>query len=154
MSETVPDHSTRRYPGRRANHPRGGGIGPYSKPIDRGALGAKLSGRSREGRFLRAFERQLLDHLGHEPNTIERALIARASRVALHLELMDERSFVDGHRFGIHDHNYYVAWSNSFARLLGQLGMKTPKTRSAAASGDGDALAALRNHVANRGEAA
>jgi hypothetical protein len=38
-------------------------IGPYSKLIDRGALGGAIDGRSREGRFLRAYERQLVEHL-------------------------------------------------------------------------------------------
>ena len=46
-----------------------------------------------------------------------------AARLALHLELMDERSLAGGTAFTTHDHHFYVAWSNPLARLLSRLGM-------------------------------
>jgi hypothetical protein len=101
-----------------------GRLGPYSRAIDRGAVGSLLDARSREGRFLRRYEKNLYDHVGGNPTIVERALISRASRVALHLELMDERSLAEGTVLGLHDHQHYVAWSNSLARILGRLGLK------------------------------
>ena len=101
-------------------------LGPHSRAIDRGALGALIDGRSREGRFLRRFEAMLVEHVGGKPSVVQRALISRAARLALHMELMDERSLVDGHVFTEHDHNFYVSWSNALARLLARLGVGSP----------------------------
>ena len=49
--------------------------------------------------------------------------IQRAARLALHLELMDERSLAGDHVFTTHDHLHYVSWSNSLARMLARLGL-------------------------------
>jgi hypothetical protein len=65
-------------------------MGPYSRAIDRGGLGGLISGRSREGRFLRTYEAMLTEHIGGRPSVVQRAMICRAARMALHLELMDE----------------------------------------------------------------
>lgn len=99
-------------------------IGPYSRVIDRGAVGRLIDGRSREGRFLRAYERQLIQHVGGSPSIVQRALISRAARLALHLELIDERSLAGNHQFTTHDHLDYVSWSNALARLLARLGLQ------------------------------
>ena len=101
-----------------------GGLGPYSRLIDRGAIGTSIDGRSREGRFLRAYEAMLLEHIGGNPSIVQRALIQRAARLALHLELMDERALAHGAPFTTHDHLHYVSWSNAIARLLGRLGLQ------------------------------
>src|SRR5437773_2641469 len=50
-------------------------VGPYSRVIDRGALGA-ISGRSRAGRYLRAYEAMLVAHVGGSPTVTQRALIS------------------------------------------------------------------------------
>src|SRR5215204_5360208 len=73
-------------------------LGPYSRVIDRGAIGA-IDGRSREGRFLRAYEKGLIEHVGGTPTITQRALISRTARLALHLELMDERALAEGRGF-------------------------------------------------------
>jgi hypothetical protein len=99
-------------------------MGPYSRVIDRGAIGGRIDGRSREGRFLRHYEDSLTEHCGGHPSVVERCLISRAARLALHLELMDERSLTGNHEFTVHDHNHYVAWSNALARLLARLGLQ------------------------------
>jgi hypothetical protein len=83
-----------------------------------------IDGRSREGRFLRAYERMLLAHVGERPSITQRALISRAARMALHLELLDERALTDRHVFTQHDANYYVSWSNSLSRILARLGFE------------------------------
>jgi hypothetical protein len=43
-------------------------LGPYSRVIDRGAVGGLIDGRSREGRFLRTYEQALFDHVGGRPS--------------------------------------------------------------------------------------
>jgi hypothetical protein len=126
--------------------------GPYSRAIDRGAIGGLIDGRSREGRFLRAYERQLLDHIGNNPSVTQRCLIQRAARLALHLELMDERSLAGDHVFTTHDHLHYVSWSNALARLLARLGLEpaAPRTQTLA-----EAMAeARREREAREGAAA
>src|ERR1051325_574222 len=102
-----------------------GDIGPYSRSIDRGAIGA-VSGRSREGRFLRGYERMLLEHVGGQGTIVQRAMITRAARLALHLELLDEKVFINGYSLTEHDYNHYCAWSNSLCRTLARLGLEQP----------------------------
>ena len=96
--------------------------GPYSRLIDRGALG-EINGSSREGRFLRAYERMLLQQFP-SPSIVQRALISRTARLALHLELMDERALKEGRGFGPTDHHFYCVWANSLARHLAKLGLE------------------------------
>jgi hypothetical protein len=111
--------------GTTADRSKHGRFGPYSRAIDRGAIGA-LNGRSREGRFVRHYESMLVEHCGGNPSITQRALISRAARLALHLELMDERALA-GKPFVEHDHNYCVSWSNSLARMLARLGFDAVK---------------------------
>ena len=59
----------------------------------------------------------LTEHVGGNPSIVQRALISRAARLALHLELIDERSLAGDHIFTTHDHLHYVSWSNALARL-------------------------------------
>jgi hypothetical protein len=99
-------------------------VGPYSRSIDRGSLGSAIDGRSREGRFLRHYEGELVAHCGGSPSVVQRLMISRAARLALHLELMDERVLSGNHVFTTHDNQHYVAWSNALARLLGRLGLE------------------------------
>ena len=95
MTHTAPGPTAHRRP--LTNRPRRKReiVGPYSRLIDRGALGA-INGSSREGRYLRDYEKRLLAHVGGTPSVTQRALITRASRLALHLELLDQRALVEG----------------------------------------------------------
>jgi hypothetical protein len=108
-------------------------MGPYSRAIDRGALGGLISGSSREGRYLRTYEKMLVEHIGGRPSIVQKAMICRAARMALHLELMDERSLVLGRALTQHDYQHYVAWSNSLTRMLSRLGLQ-PATADKAPS--------------------
>jgi hypothetical protein len=113
--------------------PRGnqrGVLGPYSRIIDKGARGA-INGRSREGRYLAAFEAQLLEHLGRPPSIVERALITRCARLSLHLELIDEQAFLESKGLTQCDINHYCAWSNALRRNLLALGIDAPKADAA-----------------------
>ena len=98
-------------------------LGPYSRAIDRGAVGWSIDGRSREGRFLRAYEKMLAQHVGGKPSAVQKALIGRAAKLALHLELMDERTLTAGD-MSERDSRQYLAWSNSLSRALSLLGLK------------------------------
>jgi hypothetical protein len=98
-------------------------LGPYSRTIDRGAIGQSIDGRSREGRFLRAYERMLGLHVGGSPSAVQRQLIARAARLALHIELMDDRALKAG-GMADRDSRQYLAWSNCLNRALRDLGLK------------------------------
>src|SRR5690349_11454796 len=91
--------------------------GPYSRVIDRGALGS-INGRSREGRFLRAYERMLTEHCGGSPSVTQRVLISRTARLALHLELLDERALKEGRGLSATDTHFYITWTNALARHL------------------------------------
>ena len=102
-----------------------GRLGPYSRAIDRGALGSVIPPHSREGRYLRHYEAMLTQHVGGKPSIVERQVIVRASRLALHLELLDERTLSEGKGLGQTDLHFYVSWSNALVRHLEKLGLKS-----------------------------
>jgi hypothetical protein len=93
-----------------------------------------LSGRSREGRYIRALETQLLAHVGGRPSVTERLAIQRLARVSLRLQLFDEK--IDaGAAMTDHDSRVYGALHNSFRLLIRELGLKSdaaPKAPSLA----------------------
>ena len=64
-------------------------IGPHSRALSRGAVGDGLDGRSREGRFIRQAERELLNQLGGDPPFAQRALVRHAVRLMLAAEKFD-----------------------------------------------------------------
>ncbi|HEV2161185.1 MAG TPA: hypothetical protein VGR52_02965 [Stellaceae bacterium] len=70
----------------------------------------------------------LIEHIGGAPNAIQRQLIARAARLALYVEIMDERSLAAG---GMSDRDSasYLAWSNSLRRTLQALGVNETGTK-------------------------
>jgi hypothetical protein len=104
-------------------------LGPYSKALDRGSCGWSIDGRSKEGRFLRAYERMLAEHLGGKPSRVQVELIRRCARLALHLELQDEKSLSDA---GMSDHTarQYLAWHGALVRTLCQLGVRGSPERA------------------------
>jgi hypothetical protein len=113
---------------RSSNGPRR--LGPQSKAIDRGAVGWSIDGRSREGRFLRAYERMLAEHVGGRPSRVQAELIRRASRLALHLEIQDDLSLQTG-QMSDHAGRQYLAWHGALARTLTLLGMESAAPRHA-----------------------
>ena len=66
-------------------------VGPHSRALRRGVVGDQIDGRSREGRFLRAAEAELIAHVGGSPSFTQRLLIRRAARAMLRLELFDAK---------------------------------------------------------------
>ena len=95
-------------------------LGPYSRTLARGSLGGRIDGRSREGRFLAAFEAGLIAQIG-SPTTAQRFLIRRASRAALRLELLDEELQATG-ELSAHGARIYSALGNSLRLCLREIG--------------------------------
>jgi hypothetical protein len=62
--------------------------GAYSRPLRRGALG-DIDGRSKEGRYLRTVEQDLLGQLGPAPSVSQQLLVRRIARALLMLEILD-----------------------------------------------------------------
>jgi hypothetical protein len=98
------------------------GIRPYSHS---GTL-AKLDQRTKEARLLRETLAELLAHVGGRPSAIQRALIEQLVQIRLRLAVMDRRFAETGAQTD-HDSRTYLAWANSYARLLRQLGFAAPK---------------------------
>lgn len=70
----------------------------------------------------------LVKHVGGSPSAVQKALIGRAAKLALHVELMDERSLAAG-GMSERDSRQYLAWSNSLNRCLAQLGLKAASAK-------------------------
>jgi hypothetical protein len=64
---------------------------PDSRALGRGALGDAIDGRSREGKFIRRIEGELLEALGDNPSFAQVLLVRRAARAALKLEWYDRK---------------------------------------------------------------
>ena len=108
-------------------------LGPHSRVLVRGAVG-EIDGRSREGRFLRQAESELVAQVGGEPSFGQRVLIRRAAKGLLQLELFDVR-LADGNLTG-HDTRAFSALSNQVRLALRDLGLKTPTKAKAPALAD------------------
>ena len=111
--------STANYSALKAGSPKGPRrLGAYSRVLERGALGDTLDGRSREGRFLRAFEASLTEHVGGSPSTTQKVLIRRAARAMPRLKLFHEKL---GTGLTAHDARTYNALQNSLRIALREL---------------------------------
>jgi hypothetical protein len=98
-------------------------IGPYSRPHTI----AKLDGRTKEARLMRAVRRELTAHVGGAPSATEMMMIEQAAQLRLHLALID-RKVAEGREMTPHDSRQYLAWSNALSRLLRHLGPRRSKT--------------------------
>ena len=103
-----------------------GRLGPHSRAIDRGSVGWSIDGRSREGRFLRAYEAMLKEHLGGHPSTVQVQMIHRAARLALHLELQDEKALA-GAEMTADGTRIYISWHRNLMSSLRQIGVAAAK---------------------------
>ena len=95
---------------------------PHSRTLDRGVIGSGIDGRSKEGRYLRAVEAELVEHLGGKKSTTQRIAIHRAARLMLRLEIFDQK--LTGGEFTSHDARVYNALQNSLRLMLKELGLK------------------------------
>jgi hypothetical protein len=119
-------------------------IQPCSRP---GTL-AKLDQRTKEARLLRETRTELLAHVGGRPSATQRALIEQLVQIRLRLAVMDRR-FAETGAQTEHDSRTYLAWANSYARLLRQLGFAAPKERAPTLSEYLSAKAVSEPHTAS-----
>jgi hypothetical protein len=84
---------------------------------------AKLDGRTREARLMREARAELTAHVGGKPSATQRALIEQAAQLRLRIATMDRR-YAETGEMTAHDSRTYLAWANSYSRLLRQLGLK------------------------------
>jgi hypothetical protein len=80
--------------------------------------------KAKEGRLLTAIRKELTTHVGGVPSATQAALIEQAAQIRLRLAVMD-RKFSKSGEMSEHDSRTYLAWANSYARLLRQLGLKS-----------------------------
>lgn len=95
-------------------------LGPHSRPH----MLAKLDGRRREAKLLAAKRDELTRHCGGHPNSVQRTLIERASRLQLYLALMDAETSAAG-TMSERNSRQYLAWTNSLRLCLRELGAET-----------------------------
>jgi hypothetical protein len=99
-------------------------IRPYSRP---GAL-AKLDGRTKEARLIRETRAELLAHVGGSPSATQRALIEALVQIKLRLALMDRRFVQTGEQTD-HDSRTYLAWVNTYGRMVNRLGLEAARAQ-------------------------
>ena len=95
-------------------------LGPYSRP----AALVTMDMRTKEARLLRDTRAELSAHLGGSPSATQRALIEQCAQLRLRLATMDRAFAEAGGAMTAHDSRTYLAWANSYARLLRQLGLR------------------------------
>ncbi len=84
--------------------------------------------RTREALAAKRFRAELIAHVGGTPSVTQAALIERIVQLQLHLAVMDRR-FAATHTMSDHAGRQYLAWANSVARMLAQLGLQSPAAR-------------------------
>jgi hypothetical protein len=62
----------------------------------------------------------LVEHIGGKPSKIQTALIERAARLSLYIEMMDARALASG-GMSERDSRQYLAWTNSLRLTLREL---------------------------------
>jgi hypothetical protein len=106
-----------------------------------------LDKRTAEGRLFDQFYRELVAHVGGQPNVVQAAMIERCAWVHLRIRLMDEKLALGD--LTDQDSKSYLAWANTLRRLLQSLGLAPPATTHL-----GPTLADLRRAAASRGAVA
>jgi hypothetical protein len=97
-------------------------LGPHCRALRRGVIGDAIDGRSREGKFLRKCEAELVAQVGGHPSFAQRLLIRRIARAMLKLELFDAK--MSGGNWTDHDARTYGGLSNALRLMLRELGLK------------------------------
>jgi hypothetical protein len=96
------------------------GLGPHTRQH---RLLEGIDWRTREGQTLIATRAELTAHVGGNPNNVQKALIERAARLTLYIEMMDARALAAG-TMTERDSRQYLAWSNALRLCLRDLGVK------------------------------
>jgi hypothetical protein len=91
--------------------------------------------RSREGKLLTAARDELTAHVGGNPNNVQKALIERAARLTLYVELMDAEALAAG-TMTERNSRQYLAWVNALRLCLREIGLDEAKPAKAPSLGD------------------
>jgi hypothetical protein len=94
-------------------------IGPHSRPH----RWAMLDGRTKEAALVRTTRDDLIRHCGGNPSAVQRQLIDRIAVLTLHVATFDAKAIEAG-GLSERDSRQYLAYSNSLARALRQLGLQ------------------------------
>lgn len=102
-----------------------------SRPVSRQATEAsgnpppprRIHGLRRERQDAERFRQSLIRHVGGEPTVTQRALIDTLAALKLKLNVFDAR-FIEEGGMSPHARREYLAFVNSFGRLLARLGLK------------------------------
>jgi hypothetical protein len=97
-------------------------LGPHCRALRRGSLGDSIDGRSREGKFLRKCEAELVAQVGGQPSFAQRLLIRRIARMTLRLDLFDLK--LSAGSWTDHDARTYGGLSNALRLALREMGLK------------------------------
>lgn len=103
-----------------ADHPS---VPPGSKPRRLRAGVPPSDGRSADAVLLRRTRAELVAHCGGKVSGVQRALIEQAAQLKLRLKKMDQ-AFAETGAQTEHSSRVYLAWANSYSRLLRQLGLQ------------------------------
>jgi hypothetical protein len=125
---------TRRNEGRiDVSEPKPKSFGPHSRAFRAGALGDRIDGRSREGRFLRKVEAELVAQIGGQLSFAQTLLIRRIARATLQLELLDEKMMAGA--FTAYDARIQGGLQNAVRLMLREIGIKAaPKPKATLAA--------------------
>jgi hypothetical protein len=110
---------------RKASLTSGRKVGPYCLAFSRGSVGDSIDGRSREGKFLRRVEAELIAQVGGSPSFAQSLLIRRAARSMLQLELLDAK--MASGNWTAHDSRTQGGLNNAVRLALRELGIKPAK---------------------------
>lgn len=88
----------------------------------------RLHGNSGPRVAARRLRADLIAHVGGKPSAVQRALIDAASELKLKIAVADQR-FVEQGAMSQHARNEYLAFVNSYSRLLRQLGLEAAASR-------------------------
>jgi hypothetical protein len=96
-----------------------GVVNPEYRPV---ALG-KMDRRTWQARLLRDTTADLIRHCGGAPSVTQELLIEQVAQLRLRLALFDLKHGERG-RMSLHDSRTYLAWANSYGRLMRLLGLE------------------------------
>ena len=99
------------------------GLGPHTRQH---RLLERIDWRTREGQVLIAARAELTAHVGGNPSNVQKALIERAARLTLYIELMDAEALVVG-TMTERNSRQYLAWVNALRLCLREIGLDEAK---------------------------
>lgn len=103
--------------------PKGALVKPYCRSLKRGSLGADIDGRSREGKFLRRIEAELIDQLGGNPTFSQTLAVRRIARLMLQAETFDRKMSTGD--WTAHDSRTAAGINNAVLKALKDIGLKS-----------------------------